>query len=145
MTVDGVRWPTDIHDVRQYRAAYTQGICKSVWISEGDAVYVADDYRDGMIYGSVCLENGKVTLRTGDGRYETTFPVVNGRAQPGADVEVEMRSDENGDVYASALLWHTPDGETLRIGLQTHWGQSADASNAEELYHIIVLERMSIG
>ena len=144
-TVDGVRWPTDIHDVRQYRAAYTQGICKSVWISEGDAVYVVDDYRDGMIYGSVCLENGEVTLRTGDGRYETTFPVVNGRAQPGTDVEVEMRSDENGNVYASALLWHTPDGETLRIGLQTHWGQSADASNAEELYHIIVLERMSIG
>lgn len=142
-TVDGVRWPTDIHDVRQYRAAYTQGVCKSVWISEGDAVYVADDYRDGMIYGSVCLENGEVTLRTGDGRYETTFPVVNGRAQPGTDVEVEMRSDENGNVYASALLWHTPDGETLRIGLQTHWGQSADASNAEELYHIIVLERMS--
>ena len=141
---DGVRWPTDIHGVRQYRAAYTQGICKSVWISEGDAVYVADDYRDGMIYGSVCLENGEVTLRTGDGRYETTFPVVNGRAQPGTDVEVEMRSDENGNVYASALLWHTPDGETLRIGLQTHWGQSADASNAEELYHIIVLERMSI-
>lgn len=143
-TVDGVRWPTDIHGVRQYRAAYTQGVCKSVWISEGDAVYVADDYRDGMIYGSVCLENGEVTLRTGDGRYETTFPVVNGRAQPGTDVEVEMRSDENGNVYASALLWHTPDGETLRIGLQTHWGQSADASNAEELYHIIVLERMSI-
>jgi len=142
---DGVRWPTDIPGVRQYRAAYTQGVCKSVWISEGDAVYVADDYRDGMIYGSVCLENGKVTLRTGDGRYETTFPVVNGRAQPGTDVEVEMRSDENGNVYASALLWHTPDGETLRIGLQTHWGQSADASNAEELYHIIVLERMSIG
>lgn len=45
---DGVRWPTDIHGVRQYRAAYTQGVCKSVWISEGDAVYVADDYRDGM-------------------------------------------------------------------------------------------------
>ena len=55
-----------------------------------------------------------------------------------------MRSDENGNVYASALLWHTPDGETLRIWLQTHWRQSADASNAEELYHIIVLERMSI-
>lgn len=140
---DGVKWPTDIHGVRQYRAAYTQSVCKSVWISEGNAVYVVDDYRDGMIYGSVCLENGKVTLRTGDGRYETTFPVVNGRAQPGTDVEVEMRSDENGNVYASALLWHTPDGETLRIGLQTHWGQSADASNAEELYHIIVLERMS--
>ena len=107
-------------------------------------MYVADDYRDGMIDGIICLENGEVTLRTGDGRYETTFPVVNGRAQPGTDVEVEMRSDENGNVYASALLWHTPDGETLRIGLQTHWGQSADASNAEELYHIIVLERMSI-
>lgn len=141
-TVDGARWPTDIHDVRQYRAAYTQGICKSVWISEGDAVYVAEGYRDGMIDGSVCLENGEVTLRTGDGRYETTFPVVNGRAQPGTDVEVEMQSDENGNAYASALLWHTPDGETLRIWLTY---RNADASNAEELYHIIVLERMSIG
>ncbi len=138
---DGVRWPTDIHDVRQYRAAYTQGVCQSVWISEGDAVYVADDYRDGMIYGSVCLENGKVTLRTGDGRYETTFPVVNGRAQLGTDVEVEMQSDENGNAYASALLWHTPDGETLRIGLRTRRGQSA---NAEELYHIIVLQEFTV-
>ena len=142
---DGVRWPTDIHDVRQYRAAYTQGVCQSVLISEGDAVSVVEGHRDGMTDVGVCLENGEVTLRTGDGRYETTFPVVNGRAQPGTDVEVEMRSDENGNVYASALLWHTPDGETLRIALQTHWGQSADASNAEELYHIIVLERMSIG
>ena len=52
-----------------------------------------------------------------------------------------MRSDENGNVYASALLWHTPDGETLRIGLQTHWGQSA---NAEELYHIIVLQELTV-
>ena len=142
---DGVRWPTDIHDVRQYRAAYTQGVCQSVLISEGDAVSVVEGHRDGMTDVGVCLENGEVTLRTGDGCYETAFPVVNGRARPGTDVEVEMRSDENGDVYASALLWHTPDGETLRIGLQTHWGQSADASNAEELYHIIVLERMSIG
>ena len=141
---DGVRWPTDIHDVRQYRAAYTQGVCQSVWISEGDAVSVVEGHRDGMTDVGVCLENGEVTLRTGDGRYETAFPVVNGRARPGTDVEVEMRSDENGNAYASALLWHTPDGETLRIGLQTHWGQSADASNAEELYHIIVLERMSI-
>ena len=139
-TVDGARWPTDIHDVRQYRAAYTQGICKSAWISEGDAVYVVEGYRDGMIDGSICLENGEVTLRTGDGRYETTFPVVNGRAQPGTDVEVEMQSDENGNAYASALLWHTPDGETLRIWLTY---RNADASNAEELYHIIVLERMS--
>lgn len=142
---DGVRWPTDIHDVRQYRAAYTQGVCQSVLISEGDAVSVVEGYRDGMTDVGVCLENGEVTLRTGDGRYETAFPVVNGRARPGTDVEVEMRSDENGNAYASALLWHTPDGETLRIGLQTHWGQSADASNAEELYHIIVLERMGIG
>lgn len=142
---DGVRWPTDIHDVRQYRAAYTQGVCQSVLISEGDAVSVVEGHRDGMTDVGVCLENGEVTLRTGDGRYETAFPVVNGRARPGTDVEVEMRSDENGNAYASALLWHTPDGETLRIGLQTHWGQSADASNAEELYHIIVLERMSIG
>lgn len=141
---DGVRWPTDIHDVRQYRAAYTQGVCQSVLISEGDAVSVVEGHRDGMTDVGVCLENGEVTLRTGDGRYETAFPVVNGRARPGTDVEVEMRSDENGNAYASALLWHTPDGETLRIGLQTHWGQSADASNAEELYHIIVLERMSI-
>lgn len=142
---DGVRWPTDIHDVRQYRAAYTQGVCQSVLISEGDAVSVVEGHRDGMTDVGVCLENGEVTLRTGDGRYETAFPVVNGRARPGTDVEVEMRSDENGNAYASALLWHTPDGETLRIGLQTHWGQSADASNAEELYHIIVLERMGIG
>lgn len=142
---DGVRWPTDIHDVRQYRAAYTQGVCQSVLISEGDAVSVVEGHRDGMTDVGVCLENGEVTLRTGDGRYETAFPVVNGRARPGTDVEVEMRSDENGNAYASALLWHTPDGETLRIGLQTYWGQSADASNAEELYHIIVLERMSIG
>lgn len=138
---DGVRWPTDIHDVRQYRAAYTQGVCQSVWISEGDAVYVVEDHRDGMTDGSVCLENGKVTLRTGDGRYETTFPVVNGRAQLGTDVEVEMQSDENGNAYASALLWHTPDGETLRIGLRTRRGQSA---NAEELYHIIVLQELTV-
>lgn len=142
---DGVRWPTDIHDVRQYRAAYTQGVCQSVLISEGDAVSVVEGHRDGMTDVGVCLENGEVTLRTGDGRYETAFPVVNGRARPGTDVEVEMRSDENGNAYASALLWHTPDGETLRIRLRTRQGQSADASNAEELYHIIVLERMSIG
>lgn len=139
---DGVRWPTDIHDVRQYRAAYTQGVCQSVWISEGDAVSVVEGHRDGMTDVGVCLENGEVTLRTGDGRYETAFPVVNGRARPGTDVEVEMRSDENGNAYASALLWHTPDGETLRIWLTY---RNADASNAEELYHIIVLERMSIG
>lgn len=138
---DGVRWPTDIHDVRQYRAAYTQGVCQSVWISEGDAVSVVEGHRDGMTDVGVCLENGEVTLRTGDGRYETTFPVVNGRAQPGTDVEVEMQSDENGNAYASALLWHTPDGETLRIGLRTRRGQSA---NAEELYHIIVLQELTV-
>lgn len=139
---DGVRWPTDIHDVRQYRAAYTQGVCQSVLISEGDAVSVVEGHRDGMTDVGVCLENGEVTLRTGDGRYETAFPVVNGRARPGTDVEVEMRSDENGNAYASALLWHTPDGETLRIGLQTRQGQSA---NAEELYHIIVLQDLTVG
>lgn len=139
---DGVRWPTDIHDVRQYRAAYTQGVCQSVLISEGDAVSVVEGHRDGMTDVGVCLENGEVTLRTGDGRYETAFPVVNGRARPGTDVEVEMRSDENGNAYASALLWHTPDGETLRIRLRTHWGQSA---NAEELYHIIVLQDLTVG
>ena len=127
-----------------------EGKTGMVHISEVANAYVSD-IRQHLTEGQdvkvmvIGLENGKVTLRTGDGRYETTFPVVNGRAQPGTDVEVEMRSDENGNVYASALLWHTPDGETLRIGLQTHWGQSADASNAEELYHIIVLERMSIG
>ena len=139
---DGVRWPTDIHDVRQYRAAYTQGVCQSVWISEGDAVSVVEGHRDGMTDVGVCLENGEVTLRTGDGRYETAFPVVNGRARPGTDVEVEMRSDENGNAYASALLWHTPDGETLRIRLRTRQGQSA---NAEELYHIIVLQDLTVG
>lgn len=139
---DGVRWPTDIHDVRQYRAAYTQGVCQSVLISEGDAVSVVEGHRDGMTDVGVCLENGEVTLRTGDGRYETAFPVVNGRARPGTDVEVEMRSDENGNAYASALLWHTPDGETLRIGLRTRQGQSA---NAEELYHIIVLQDLTVG
>lgn len=138
---DGVRWPTDIHDVRQYRAAYTQGVCQSVLISEGDAVSVVEGHRDGMTDVGVCLENGEVTLRTGDGRYETAFPVVNGRAWPGTDVEVEMRSDENGNAYASALLWHTPDGETLRIGLRTRQGQSA---NAEELYHIIVLQDLTV-
>ena len=138
---DGVRWPTDIHDVRQYRAAYTQGVCQSVLISEGDAVSVVEGHRDGMTDVGVCLENGEVTLRTGDGRYETAFPVVNGRARPGTDVEVEMRSDENGNAYASALLWHTPDGETLRIGLRTRQGQSA---NAEELYHIIVLQDLTV-
>ena len=139
---DGVRWPTDIHDVRQYRAAYTQGVCQSVLISEGDAVSVVEGHRDGMTDVGVCLENGEVTLRTGDGRYETAFPVVNGRARPGTDVEVEMRSDENGNAYASALLWHTPDGETLRIRLRTRQGQSA---NAEELYHIIVLQDLTVG
>mgnify|MGYP007049944444 FL=1 len=139
---DGVRWPTDIHDVRQYRAAYTQGVCQSVMISEGDAVSVVEGHRDGMTDVGVCLENGEVTLRTGDGRYETAFPVVNGRARPGTDVEVEMRSDENGNAYASALLWHTPDGETLRIRLRTRQGQSA---NAEELYHIIVLQDLTVG
>lgn len=139
---DGVRWPTDIHDVRQYRAAYTQGVCQSVLISEGDAVSVVEGHRDGMTDVGVCLENGEVTLRTGDGRYETAFPVVNGRARPGTDVEVEMRSDENGKAYASALLWHTPDGETLRIRLRTRQGQSA---NAEELYHIIVLQDLTVG
>lgn len=139
---DGVRWPTDIHDVRQYRAAYTQGVCQSVLISEGDAVSVVEGHRDGMTDVGVCLENGEVTLRTGDGRYETAFPVVNGRAWPGTDVEVEMRSDENGNAYASALLWHTPDGETLRIRLRTRQGQSA---NAEELYHIIVLQDLTVG
>lgn len=139
---DGVRWPTDIHDVRQYRAAYTQGVCQSVLISEGDAVSVVEGHRDGMTDVGVCLENGEVTLCTGDGRYETAFPVVNGRARPGTDVEVEMRSDENGNAYASALLWHTPDGETLRIRLRTRQGQSA---NAEELYHIIVLQDLAVG
>lgn len=139
---DGVRWPTDIHDVRQYRAAYTQGVCQSVLIGEGDAVSVVEGHRDGMTDVGVCLENGEVTLRTGDGRYETAFPVVNGRARPGTDVEVEMRSDENGNAYASALLWHTPDGETLRIRLRTRQGQSA---NAEELYHIIVLQDLTVG
>lgn len=139
---DGVRWPTDIHDVRQYRAAYTQGVCQSVLISEGDAVSVVEGHRDGMTDVGVCLENGEVTLRTGDGRYETAFPVVNGRARLGTDVEVEMRSDENGNAYASALLWHTPDGETLRIRLRTRQGQSA---NAEELYHIIVLQDLTVG
>lgn len=139
---DGVRWPTDIHDVRQYRAAYTQGVCQSVLISEGDAVSVVEGHRDGMTDVGVCLENGEVTLRTGDGRYETAFPVVNGRARPGTDVEVEMRSDENGNAYASALLWHTPDGETLWIRLRTRQGQSA---NAEELYHIIVLQDLTVG
>lgn len=139
---DGVRWPTDIHDVRQYRAAYTQGVCQSVLISEGDAVSVVEGHRDGMTDVGVCLENGEVTLRTGDGRYETAFPVVNGRARPGTDVEVEMQSDENGNAYASALLWHTPDGETLRIRLRTRQGQSA---NAEELYHIIVLQDLTVG
>lgn len=138
---DGVRWPTDIHDVRQYRAAYTQGVCQSVLISEGDAVSVVEGHRDGMTDVGVCLENGEVTLRTGDGRYETAFPVVNGRARPGTDVEVEMQSDENGNAYASALLWHTPDGETLRIRLRTRQGQSA---NAEELYHIIVLQDLTV-
>ena len=57
-----------------------------------------------------------VTLRTGDGRYETTFPVVDGHPKPDASNHVEVIENYHGN-DAALLIWHAPSGEDIELQL----------------------------
>ena len=92
---------------KYYYAGYLKGVCRGSLTQEcetGDSHKVKEAYA-----------NSTVTLRTGDGRYETTFPVVDGHPKPDASNHVEVV--ENYNENAALLIWHAPSGEDIELQL----------------------------
>lgn len=91
-----------------YYADYLKGVCRGSLTQEcetGDSDKVKEAYA-----------NSTVTLRTGDGRYETTFPVVDGHPKPDASNHVEVIENYHGN-DAALLIWHAPSGEDIELKL----------------------------
>lgn len=93
---------------KYYFADYLKGVCRGSLTQEcetGDSHKVKEAYA-----------NSTVTLRTGDGRYETTFPVVDGHPKPDASNHVEVIENYHGN-DAALLIWHAPSGEDIELQL----------------------------
>ena len=92
---------------KYYYANYLKGVCKGSLTQECET---EDSDKLKEAYA-----NSTVTLRTGDGRYETTFPVVDGHPKPDASNHVEVV--ENYNENAALLIWHAPSGEDIELQL----------------------------